>query len=485
MGAVSKEKFVSSAVWKMLESLSTKGVSVVISVILARLLVPDDYGVIALTAVFINFTGILVQSGLTTALIRKKEVDALDYSNALFFSLAVAAACYAVFWILSPVIADFYRQPVIKQVLRVQMLSLFVGAFSTVRSAMITREFRFKELCVINLISTSASGIVGIFLAYGGFGVWSLVFYTLIRDILVNFLLFWVIKWKPVWKLSVERLRELIGFSVWILLSSVLDFWGNNFSNIILGKKYSMNDLGLYSKGGQLPELFCLHIFGAISSVLLPTMSLHQNSTIELKKICKKMVSISCYIIFPIMVGFALTAQRLVAFLYTEKWNACIPVLWMSCIYFGVNPLRAINMQLIYALGESRKAMYIELIRFFLLFIGIVIVIFGLKWSIYAVSGVSAFVSLCIVIITQAYAKYRIHYGYQEWAADMVPSVCLCLMMAVAVYIVGKLPFVDSAVLFMQIAVGVLVYWGVSVLLKNKCYMELKGMALHAFERRR
>ncbi len=483
---VSKQKVATSSMWKMADSLVTKGASTIISVILARILVPDDYGIITLTAVFMNFTGILVQGGINTALVRKESVDELDYSSALFFSIVVATICYLSFFFTAPYIAAFYNNSMICPVIRIQMISLFIGAFGNVRNAIITREFRFRELCFINLFSTIAGGFIGIYLACNSFGVWALVLYALIRDALSVVILFIWVRWKPILKVSFKRLKELIGFSIWVLLSSVLDFWGNNISSLVLGKKYSMSDLGVYGKGGQFPELFCLHTFGALSSVLLPTMANVQHDKARLKHICRKMVSASAYVIFPMMAGLAVIGDKLIPFLYTEKWNGCIPILYFACISFGVNPFRSINMQLLYALGKSKTATMIEITRFIVLNSGILAIIFLFHKSIYWVSGVVAVVALITAILTQLATKKMIDYSVIEWIRDMLPHMGITLIMCIMVRLIGIiLPLNVFFILIVQICVGVTVYWLLSLLFRIEMYYEIKGIIVSIINKRK
>ena len=255
MPTVTKRVFVTSALWKMLESLSTKGASLMISIILARLLLPQDYGIVAISEIVISFSGIIIQSGLSVSLIRKTDADELDYSNALFLCLAVAAICYVAFWILAPTIAEYYNQSVLVLVLRVQMLSLFLTAFSTVTGAVSIRQFRFRDACIANLIATIIGGTVGIILAYCGMGVWALIVYTLVRDLAGNVFLYLFIRWKIILQVSYERIKALISFSWWLLWASILDFGGNNIYNTVFGRRFSAQDLGYRNKGYQLPEL--------------------------------------------------------------------------------------------------------------------------------------------------------------------------------------------------------------------------------------
>lgn len=319
MPEINKNTFVTSAVWKMIESASVKGVSLFISIILARLLVPEDYGIVALTSVFIQFSTMFVQSGLNTALIRQRTVAQQDYSNAFLISIVIALFCYMLFWGAAPYIANFYEEPMLMPVLRVQMLSLFFCAIGTVANSICVRAFDFKTLCRTSFIASLMSGLVGIWLAYKGFGVWALVAQTLAKDVLSTLLLLWDIKWIPSYSVSLKKLKYLFSFSFWLLLTTLLDYIGNNLFSVLCGKIYSLSDIAYMNKGNQLPELFSLHIFGAITSVMLPAMSAVQDDKEQLKRITRKIVSMSAYIIFPVMAGLTVIAPRLVVFLFTEK----------------------------------------------------------------------------------------------------------------------------------------------------------------------
>jgi len=479
-----KQTFASSAIWKIAEALSTKGIALVISIILARILLPQDYGIVTLTAVFINLSTILVQSGLGTALIRKDKLEEVDYNNGFMMGFVVAVICYFVFFFGAPIISSFYKAPMLTPVLRIQMLSLFLVAFGNIQTVIITREFRFKELCFANIIANSISGVAGVVMAYVGFGVWALVFYTLLRDGISNLVLFTRIKWHPGLHIDYTRMKSLLGFSIWVLIATMVDFIGNNYTSALLGKEYSLSELGLYSKGYQIPEMICLYTFGAISSVLLPTFSVYQNDKDALKRVVKRLVEMSCYIIFPMMVGLALISTRLVPFLFTDKWSACVPVFIFACVSFGVNPLRSINMQLIYALGNSKKCLLVESIRSFLLVVGITLCAIVFKSSIYGIAAVAAGVAIINIFITQLLVKKYIEYGFIEWMKDMAPTILLCLAMGAIVVLAGMIPAHRYVVMFIQIVAGGAVYLLLSVLTRNRSFLEVKNIIMERIRNR-
>lgn len=480
MANINKKIFVSSAAWKMVESLSTRGVSLLISILLARMLAPEDYGIVALTAIFINLSSSLVTSGLGTALVRKKDVDNVDYTTVFIFCMMIAAVLYVVCFFAAPFIADFYEEPMIKPVLRVQMLSLFLCALGVVRGAMITRQFQFKAQFITNFIATIIGGVTGIVMAYAGLGVWALVFYTLIQSGAYSFILFFFVKWKPSKELSFKRMKSLLSFSSFVLFAGVIDFLANNIPGSIYGKRYSVETLGYMSKGNQLPELVCLHTFGAISAVLLPAMAESQTDLARLKAMTRKIVSMSAYILVPMMVGLAFVGERTIIFLFTDKWLPSVPLLYAACISYGLNPFRAINMQLVYALGNAKTATTIEVIRFILSMLWMGIGVFILELPLVSVALIGSFIPVTVVLVTQFVVKGYIGYSFREFFSDIAAPLMISAVMAVFVYLVGLLQMNNLLVLILQVATGVIVYFVLSVITKNPCLTEafgiLKGM---------
>ena len=476
MANISKKTFVSSAAWKMVESLSTRGVSLLISIMLARILLPEDYGVVALTAIFINLSSSLVTSGLGTALVRKEDVDNVDYTTVFIFCMIIAAVLYVVCFFAAPFIADFYEEPLIKPVLRVQMLSLFLCALGVVRGAMITRQFQFKAQFITNFIATVIGGIAGISMAYMGWGVWALVFYTLIQSGAYSFILFFFVKWKPSKELSFKRMKSLLSFSSFVLFAGVIDFLANNIPGTIYGKRYSVETLGYMSKGNQLPELVCLHTFGAISAVLLPAMAESQTDLARLKAMTRKIVSMSAYILVPMMVGLAFVGERTIIFLFTDKWLPSVPLLYAACISYGLNPFRAINMQLVYALGNAKTATTIEVIRFVLSMLWMGIGVFILELPLVSVALIGSFIPVTVVLVTQFVVKGYIGYSFREFFSDIAAPLMISAVMAVFVYLVGLLQMNNLLVLILQVATGVIVYLALSVITKNPCLAEAFGI---------
>ncbi len=473
---VNRRIFAANSIWKMVETLLSRGVSTIISIVLARLLLPYDYGIVAITGIFILFSGIVIQGGLSTSLVRKKEIDNLDYSVALYFSLFLAAVLYGIFYFASPFIADYYNEPLLVSVLRVQLIDLFFYSFAIVQNTIVVREFRFKELCFVSFLSNLIGGVIGVIMAYLGYGVWSLVIYTLAKDFLGSFIMFIKVKWKPTFAFSFSRLKSIFKVSSWIFLGTVLDFISNNTYNTVFGKRYTKDELAYITKGAQLPELVCLHTFGALSSVLLPTLSEHQDYPEKLKQILRKMVSITSFIIFPMMAGMAVVGRSLIAFIFTEKWLPCVPILWATCLTFSINVFRSLNMQLIYASGDSKKGFHIETLRCVLLIASVSIGIFVLDYNIYMVAFNTSLITVIVVIVTQVFCKKITGYSFHEWIKDLFPATVLTVVMCIITYLLGVILVQSNyvMVLILQIVTGVIIYIVGAIAFKIEAFYEIK-----------
>ncbi len=468
--------------WKMTEALISKGVTLAISALLARLVLPEAHGIITLTAVFINFSIMLCQSGMGAALVRKETLEEVDCNNAFYMSLAIALACYIAFFFASPYIADFYNEPILKAVLRVQMLGLFLVSLGIVNGSIITREFRFKEACIAGIIANAAGGICGVIMAYAHWGVWALVFYTLLRDGIGAFVTFLMVRWHPTGKIDFQKMKGILSFSIWLLIGGIFDFIGNNFSSTLIGKVYSMVDLGYYGKGMHVPEMIGLYTFGSISGVMLPTFANYQNDKEKLKSVMRRMVEMSMYILGPMMLGLALLSDKLIPFLFGPGWEPAVPIMMVTCLYFTMNPLRITNAQLLYAMGDSRAVFILDTTRSAMIILGDIICANVLKLDITHLASVIPVVSVINACMTQFMVRKYIGYKYSEWLGDMLPAILLCAAMGGAVLLTGLLPLGNRYVLmFIQVAVGVIAYVGLSALTKNKSFYDMVDILKEKF----
>lgn len=480
MNQITKKEFTNGAIWKIIESFSSKGITMVVSIILARILLPQDYGVIALTSIFLNLSDILIDGGFSTTLIRKKKVDDCDYSCVLTVSFSMAAALYFLFFIVSPYVANYYKEPLFSPVLRVLGLSVFIQAFTATRTAVVNRNMQFKFLCYCNILGSIISGIIGIAAAYMGMGVWAIVIQRLFQQVLITGVLFIKVKFRVKWQLSLERLREIIKFSVGVVSASLLYFVANNMYNAVIGKRYSITDLGYYSKGNQLPEQISLYTFSAVSGVLLPTISSCQDDVNRVKYIIRKISSFTAYVIFPLMVGMMMTSEELIVLLLTEKWRDAAPIMIGSCIYYIGMPFTLMNAQVYYALGHSFMKAKIEIIRFTMMALGLVWGSFVIHCDIAQLAIISGFIMVIAAIISACEAGKMLGYSVREMVHDIWKTAISTFVMGLFVWGTGRMLSqvgIQGVIvpLSIKIFVGVIVYLILSIVFKMEGYDEIKN----------
>ena len=325
MAAVTKKQFVSSAFWKILEQFLSKGVSLLIAILLARIIDATAFGLIALTAVFTNLSDILVDGGFSTALISKKEVDDVDYSNSLFVSFSTSTALYLITFFIAPFVAKYYDQSLLTALLRVIGVTFFIQAFAATRTAVVTRQMKFRTLFICNLISTIISGIIGVASAYlivkkfpenPEYGVWAIVIQRLLQQTILTIILFIAVRWRLHFKINWRRMRGLLFASLGIVMASLINFVGSSLYSLIIGKIYSVADLGYYDKGPSLPMQISLYLFGAITSVLLPTLVSYKGDKVQIKYIVRRVVTLTAFLLAPMMVGMAVVSKEIIVYLF-------------------------------------------------------------------------------------------------------------------------------------------------------------------------
>lgn len=433
MTEVTKKEFALGALWKIIEQFSSKGISLVVSIILARLLLPQDFGVLALTVVFTNFSDILIDGGFSTTLIRKEYVSEDDYNSVFVFSLIIASFLYLILFFIAPHLATYYEQPLLINVLRVVGLTFFMQAFSAVRIAEVCRKMNFKLLFHCNILGSILSAIFGISLAYLGYGVWAMVFQRLFQQLLVTLLLFIKVRLKLRFKFIITNLKVMYRFSLGVLGSSFLNYIGGSLYNLVVGKRYSVIDLGYYDKGSQLPMQASLYTFGAMSSVLLPTISPYQNDLVRMKVIIRKVVTMSGFLIYPMMIGIALVAKELTIVLFTEKWLPIVKIMQYSCIYYIATPFMLINVQVFFALGRSSLRVKSEIIRLILMILGLLIFSMGLNVSLNTLALVSAVIAVISSLITLQEVSKLLSYSWYEILADHIKPLSISILMGVSI----------------------------------------------------
>ena len=449
-----------------MERGGTQGIQFIVQIVLARLLLPEEYGVIALLTIFIALANVFVQSGFNTALIQKKNADEADFSSVFFLSLFFAVLIYIIFFFAVPVIANFYDEPLLIPVLRVLSLTLFLGAFNSIQNAVVARNMQFKKLFFSSMGAILVSGTIGIYMAYSGFGVWALVGQQLTNQLLVLTILGFTVKWRPRLLFSLERVKSLFSFGWKLLVSSLIDTLYMDLRSLIIGKMYSPAMLGFYNRGQQFPLIIVTNINGSIQSVMLPVLSSQQDNRSRVRDMVRRAIVTSSFIIFPMMVGLAVTAEPLVKILLTDKWLPCVPFLQIFCASYALWPIHTANLQAINALGRSDIFLRLEIIKKAM---GLFILAVTVYYGVYAIA-LGLVLSGVISTFINAYPnKKLLNYSYKEQWKDIMPSLLLSLVMGAVVYSIQWLGMKVWPTLIVQVCVGIILYVGMAWIFKLEC----------------
>lgn len=466
----SKSKVIKSLVWKFMERGGVQGVQFVIQIVLARLLCPDDYGILAILTAFIALTNVFVQSGFNTALIQKKDTDEADFSSVFWLSLLISGVMYVVLWFLAPFIAAFYHSDILTPVLRVLSLVVFFNALNSVQNAMVSKTMQFKRLFFSSMGGALGSGTLGIFLAYQGFGVWALAFQQLANSALICVILWVTLKWRPHLLFSWKKVKVLFSFGWKLLCSALLDTGYKQLYSLVIGRVFTRSDLGVFNRGEQFPQVITTNLDGSIQSVMLPTLSAHNSSPETVKRLARRSISTSTFILMPCMFGLAAVAKPLVLLLLTEKWLPCVPFLQLSCLSFALYPIHTANLTAINAMGHSEIYLKLEIMK---KAIGLTICMISIQFGLIYMAIGRVCNSLISTFINAHPNKKILNYSYLEQWKDILPSVLIALVMAGIVFLIGMLELPALLLLIIQGITGVVLYVALAKLFKLEVYQYL------------
>lgn len=457
-----KMQAINGTIWKLLEKLGVQMTQFGIQIVLARLLLPDVYGIVGLVTIFITVSDVFLQQGLTTALIQKKEADELDFSSVFYANMVVACILYGVLFVSAPIIAVFYNEMILVSVLRVLALNILIGAVGVVHSAIMARNLEFKKSFFRGLSNTITQGVIGIYFACQGYGVWALVFSKVVGTLVGTGVLCVTVKWHPHMCFSMQRIKKLFAFGSRVLETNLLNTIFNNIHSLIIGKYFTSTELGYYQRGQQIPQTFMTAIDGSINEVLYPTLSKVQDNLMQLKNALRRSIKTSVFVVMPLLMGTLATTENLVRILLTDKWLGCITFMQLTCIICAFWPLSA-RTNAINAIGRSDITLKVSLLS---KGITIVMIVLCIRWGIYAIMLGTIGASVISFAITSYYTKRMLNYGYVELIADILPSIVLSLIMCTCVYAISFSCMNVFLELFIQVAVGVGIYIGGAILLK-------------------
>ncbi len=452
---ITKKVFMSNLVWRFLERVGAQGVNLLVEIILARILFPEDYGLIALVTVFITVLNVFVNSGFGNALIQKKAPDDLDYSSVFWFNIVWCVFLYLVLFFIAPFIGQFYQKPEIVPILRVLGIQIIISGIKNVQQAYVSNTMQFRRFFFATLGGTLGAAAIGIWMAYHNYGVWALVAQHLFNTIVDTMILWITVKWRPKFQFSFSRLKALYSYGWKLLVSTLIDTFYNELRQLIIGKYYSSADLAQYNRGRQFPFLFITNVNSAIDSVLLPTMSREQDSQERVKALTRRAILTSTYIITPLMIGLAAIGDPLVEVLLTKKWLPCVPFMRIFCITFILYPIHTANLNAIKAMGRSDLFLKLEIIK---KIIGIIALIISMGISVKAMAY-SLLISSIISQIINAWPNRKLlDYKYFDQIKDVFPAFLLSSIMGLVVYSVSFIKLQNILIVLIQIFLGAFIY---------------------------
>lgn len=447
----------------------------ILSIVLARVLLPEQYGTISLVLVFINLANVFVTSGFGESLIQEKDSSDREFSTMFYCSIVMSIALYILLYLTAPQIARFYKNDQLIPIIRVLSLQVPLGGIKTIQNAYIIKNMMFKKFFFSTLGGTFISGMIGIMLAFKGFGVWALVAQNLTNSIIDMLVLFIIVPWRPTCYFNFQIAKNLFAYGWKLTVAQFLNTFYGNIRNLFIGKIYSEVDLAYYNRGDQFPNLIINNINTSISTVLFPAMVLESVDTLRLKSLTRRAMKTSSYLVFPIMTGLMAVSEPLIRVLLTDKWLPAVPYLFISCVYWMFQPSQTANAQVIKALGESSLYLKLEIIK---KIIGMGLLIGSLRYGVLmiAISNIAlAMISMLINIFPN---KRLIHYGYFEQIGDLLPTLVISILMGVIVYFEKMLPVNILLLLIIQMVSGVLIYLGLSIISRNDSYLYLKKFGL-------
>ena len=476
-----KEKAISGVRWTTIEQVATMVLQFVIGIIVARLVDPSDYGLIAMLGIFISFGNIFVNSGFGIALIRKKDVTLEDYSTAFFFNIIIGLIVYVILFITAPIIARFYDTPLLEEITRYYTLTILINSFSIVQIAKLTHELRFRIQFLINLTALFVSGTLGIVLAYKGFGVWALVWQGLSASIIKTLLYIFFSKWKPLLLFSRNSFRYLFSFGSKLLVTNLIDTVYDNIYTLVIGKYYSAKSAGYYNRSLQMAQLPQNVVSQVVAKVALPVLTPYQEDNKKLLQVYEKMFRLTVFVSYPLMILMTVLAEPIILILLGEKWLPSVPYMQILTVSVIFVVLTLINLNLFFVKGRSGLVLKIDIYKKIVGF-GVVILMIplGLKWICVGtiIYAMSAFVINC------SQTKKILNYGLIPQLKAAAPSLLYSIIMgAIVFYIIKGIsnPYIELVV---GGIVGVLAYIIIALIMRDKTLLDIISIIKERYGKR-
>lgn len=476
-----KSKAITSIFWKFFERIGAQLVSLIVSIIIARILNPSDYSVVSLITIFFTFANVLISGGLNTALIQKKDTDATDYSSVLIISVIISWVIYAVLFFIAPIVAKFYKIESITLIMRVMGLILPVTAVKSIWCAYISSTLQFKKFFFATLGGTIVSAIVGIMLAIKGAGAWALVAQQMTNTIIDTIILILTTKIKIIFKISFRKLKVLFGYGWKILASSLIGVFYTSIIPLTIGIKYSDADLSFYTKGNSFPSLISSTTTNTLSAVLFPTLSKFQDDKEVLLRYTRLFIKLSSFIVFPMMLGFFAVSNNFVLIVLTEKWMEAVPYIKIFCVAYMFEMIHIGNCETIKAMGRSDIYLIIEIIKKIGYFITIAL------FLIFTNTPQQLAMAFCIcttiaLIVNSIPNQKLLGYKLKYQIIDLLPNLITAIAMCICVILIGKLKINIYLSFVIQVFSGIIIYLALNFLIKNDSLMYLLNFIKERFK---
>ena len=477
-----KGKVLSGLFWKLMENGGVQGVQLLVSILLARILSLEEYGVVALLTTFIAIANVLITQGFGTALIQKPNADEVDFSSVFWMNVGIGAVIYVALFAAAPFIAEFYETPALTGLLRVFSLVVLFGSVSAVENALVQRRMDFKHLFKSSLIAVVISGAIGIAAALNGMGPMSLVLQQLTYQFLYMVVIVKSVGWLPKRIFDLERVKTLFAFGWKLLCSALIDTIYNNVYSLVIGKIETKDRLAAYDKGNQFPSVLVMNINGAIQQVMLPALSESQSDRQKMKSMMRRSIVISSFVMFPMMAGLMAVAEPLISLLLKDKWLPAVPFLRLLCIDYALWPIHTANLQAINATGHSEIYLKLEIIK---KSVGVILLLLAIPHGILVMVAMKPLGGFLSAFLNAYPNKKLLNYGFGEQWKDVLPSAVLAVVMGVCVYFLQFLGLPVILTLILQIAVGVSLYAGLSALFKLEAFEYLLATARETLQKHR
>lgn len=459
--------------WSAIERFSAQGIQFLLTLVIARLLLPSDYGLIAMIGIFIAIAQTFIDSGFSNALIQKQNRTEADYSTVFYFNLIVGVFFYLILFFVSPLIAQFYSEPDLVLIIKVVGLNLIINSLAIVQRTKLIIALNFKIQTYISIISVILSGVIGVWMAYNSFGVWALICQTLLQSLLNMLGLWFYAKWHPAFVFSYHSFKSLFGFGSKILLSGLLHTIYMNLYSLVIGKKFASAELGYYNRA----YTFTFVIYGNLTEVfaraIYPIQCNLQNDNEMLRASFIRYIKIACYVIFPLMIGLGALAKPLVIVLLTEKWLPSVELIQIMCLGYMWDVVMRLNYTILNVKGRSDYILKSEILKKAL---AVAILFFTMQYGLKTMCWGIVFYAFCDIFIVTQFMKKIIHIGFFRELKIILPTFLLAFSMGIVVYCITMVVKNGIAQILVGTLVGILYYLVMSWMFKFKEFDVIKRL---------